>query len=768
MRKRKLYILAFFKALRTYIWKRCTWERQRQTAKGLSIGLVIIMMLVSMGGQSVRIDMEETPHTAKSIGHNQVNVGNHSARIEMLNSRVSKEYENGEKRNQVISDTAFSSDTEKTANAVIKNPIPLSLVEKTYADYGQNVEREEVLYRYQFPVEIGHEKDSNYDGKQSAGDYIFSRLYHTDDIEKNIESELEKERKSEENKEKDLQHIETSEEEVIDEELDFLKDVWSRIMPTEPSEVHVTQKPKQENSAEQLLEQAGKTNTEQATDFYAGTEVKTGVLETVADTQSAVENEEAENTETGENTVEAETAERTAEENVEMTEDTEAPETAEIIGIGETTEISDYADGSYFIVNGSVRAESGVFVSDIVIKPTNVKGFDQIRIGENGEFSSSAIIAEDAVDKTVDLYFSDGSTVTNAVQYTYSRDTVTPTLAFPEQDIHKLQTVDYTIYCTNHADIRMETKDDANGYAGTGVIKYNYLYGNIFKCLFDDADDVGLELPESFYGRVLVNCADLAGNISKIVSSHYLIENQKPQVQFLNGDMCTAPYTLWIDVADKGEIVSGIENVVCRVNGENYDLQDIRTLENTVLGTDLEVPTQMTFPVSLEEEGTYTIEVEVKDYAGNETVQTQTLEVKKPEMVAVLMPTEFTIHIDPQQLAGREQIFSDDIELHNISDFDVEVTMQEITVNVQNSISESGIRKDCDLYLIAPDTGERLALKKGKNKNVYSFRLQKGQDSVVLHFVGDTTKGADEMWRDSDISIDVQLSFAKSDEDKGD
>lgn len=769
IKKLIIYIAAFFKALYTYILKKCIWQRQQRIAKGMSIGLVIVMLLASAGiqGDSVFVNMEQVSHTAQAVDHNQVNAGDDSARIELKRSQVSKK-----KNNQISGGNVnnFKQDytAADSANSVVKNKVPLSLVEKVYEDHGQAFEHEENLHRYQYPVEIGYAADSNYDGKQAEGDYIFRILYDTENIEEQVETEIKKENTLKQEQERDLEDKKVSDAEensgTLDrKELDFLKDVWRRIMPTEPSEVYITGEPEkeelvQEKSGEEHNEQADKEKTDNIdkTDDRdieeAGTEVNDKDSDEV--TQSVNEfikkEQTTEDSRTEEEQVEEEKTEDGKKKDYEVTEKTSGEAEKESI-----------ADDSYFVVSGNMRAGEEVFVSDIVIRPTGIKGFDKIRVGEDGEFGESAIITKDAYNETVNLYFSDGNTVTNAVEYVYSKDTKAPSLGFWEEGINKLKTADYVIYCTNSAMIKLDVKDDADGSAGTGIQKYNYIYGNTYKFAIDNLEDYMLQLPEAFYGRVLMNCVDHAGNVSGIVTKHYLVENQAPQVRFSNGSMCTAPYTLWIDVAEEGAIVSGVQDIICTVNGETYDISDMHILENTTLGTDLQVPTQITFPVSMEEEGIYNVEVRVKDYAGNETVQTREIEVRKPEMVSVMMPKEFTIHIDPQQLAGREQIFSDDITLCNVSDFDVEVTVSEVSVNVKNGITDSGIKKDCMMYLVTPDNGKKIALKEGKNTDLYSFCLPKGKDNTALYFVGDTTKDSDAMWKDSDISIDVRLSFSK-------
>ena len=158
-----------------------------------------------------------------------------------------------------------------------------------------------------------------------------------------------------------------------------------------------------------------------------------------------------------------------------------------------------------------------------------------------------------------------------------------------------------------------------------------------------------------FMGRILANCSDKAGNTSDIVSKFYLVEPDAPVITMVEDELCTAPYTLWVNVTDN---------------------------------------------------------------AGNSSSMTRTLQVTRQELVSVYMPETFTVHIDPQQLAGKEQIFSDDITLRNNSEFDVKVTIKNVKLKVNDEMSDSGVKKDADIYLIASDTGDRILLKKGSNKNV--------------------------------------------------
>ena len=361
------------------------------------------------------------------------------------------------------------------------------------------------------------------------------------------------------------------------------------------------------------------------------------------------------------------------------------------------------------------------------------------------------------------LYFSNGREVTTGVEFTYSKDGVSPIVSFNEEGLVRLQGTDKTVYCTNDPELNVLCDDNINGVQGTGIDKICYVYGDKLLYVMEQSDDIGIEVTEDFYGRILMNCSDKAGNTSEVVSKYYLVENSIPVISMAQDAFCTTPYTLWIDVAEEGHIISGIQKVECSINGEPYDISDLTLLEKVIIDKGIEVPSKYEFSVPFTEEGEYNVVVTVTDNAGNTAVKEQTITVTKPELVSVFMPKEFTIHIDPQQLLQQEQIFSDNIILHNNSEFDVRITIKNIELMVKDGISDAGIKKDCNIYLVAPDTKEKILLKKGKNENIYSYCLPQNakEDQNNLMFVGDISEGSDTMWKNSDITIHMELEFEK-------
>lgn len=440
-------------------------------------------------------------------------------------------------------------------------------------------------------------------------------------------------------------------------------------------------------------------------------------------------------------------------------DDTEAPiEGNDIEQVSEGGRVQ--ADSSFFVVSGKMRVDSQVFVSDIKVKPTGKDGYNKVRIGKEGDFQNFVTLTEDANEKEVTLYFSDGNNETAGVTFAYSKDTSNPSMSFNAAYFNVLRGGGTNIYCTNNAELGLVLEDGSNG---TGVDKICYVYGDRVTDFTNITGGAKAALAQDFYGKIFMNCADKAGNTSSVLSEYILLDRVTPKIEFSQDEYCSTPYTLWIDVADNGSIVSGLANVACTVNGEQVEITNLEPKGVVTLDDNLEVPQRLGFSIPFDTEGEFSIQVRATDYAGNTTVEERNITVTKPEYVAVFMPETFTIHIDPQRLLEREQIFSDNIELTNVSDFDVKVTVDSIELYVNDEVSPEGIEKDCDIYFVTPDTGERIKLEKGENKDVYSYCLPVNAvgDIANLYFVGNTTEGSDEMWQSSDISMVVNLSFRK-------
>ena len=676
----------------------------------------------------------------------------------------------GKSKNRVVSDVSRMGESQ--GNRVVENPEPSNYIEKIFANHGITPEIEDVLRKYQYPVEIGYSYDKNYDGSNEAGDFILNKVFETEEFddesteesmkddtktedsqkteEDNIKTEYSEKNKADTRQEDtlnneisgdavvvqetnsgDMQESEASGDAVSDQQEkleEYRKDIWKQIMPTEPIDVEIEKKVMKTTPVEKSE--------------------KEKVMESTTESTSQEDNRQ------------------TTTEMIDSDEDMAEQMTEKVVSDDEAPIVETEAVAGYYIIKGKMREGSNVYVSDIKILPVGVDGFDQVRIGEDGEFKDSIVLTEDVVNQEIELYFTDGETVTEATTFTYSKDTITPELQWMEEQYTLLESADRKIYCTKEDKLPVKVFD-GEGNEGETLERIQYLYGTKLQSVEEGLDSPELSMSEDFYGRLLVSCHDKAGNISDIQSQFVLVDHNAPVIQLAQDERCSAPYSLWVNVEETGHIVSGIQTIQCVVDGDTYEISESMVRETYTLDEGLEVSSKLMFPVELTEVGTHAISILVRDYAGNETVVEQVIEVTEPELVSIYMPRNFTIHIDPQQLAGKEQIYSDNVELKNVSKFDVRVNIDKIVLNVNDEVSADGILKDCDIYLIAPDTGEKIKLSKGENKDIYSYCLPVDAvgDLANIRFVGTTTAGSERMWKGSDISLSLQVSFVKWEEE---
>ena len=718
----------------------------------------------------------------------------------------------GKSTNRVVSDV---SRTGVQGNRVVENPEPSNYIEKIFANHGIAPVIEEVIKKYQYPVEIGYSYNKNYDGNNDAGDFILNKVFDTEEFDEEstedgtkaedaeeIEEdsteaedteEIEEDSTETENSEKSEQDIQ--QEDVLDNEIsgdavveeetvsgdsqksevsgdmvldeqekleEYRKDIWKQIMPTKPIDVEIEKKVMKTTPVEKS-EKEKDSVTEKETEKT--TEPKT---EDIDETTELEEKASGDAEEMVEPTTEATSQEDNSQTTTEMTDNVEdvIEQMTEEVASGDATPIVETeAVAGYYIIRGKMREGSNVYVSDIEILPVGVDGFDQVRIGEDGEFKDSIVLTEDVVNGEIELYFTDGETVTEATTFTYSKDTITPELQWMEEQYTLLESATRKIYCTKEDKLPVKVFD-GEGNDGETLERIQYLYGTRLCSVEERLDSPELSMSEDFYGRLLISCHDKAGNVSDIQSQFVLVDHNAPTIQLAQDERCSAPYSLWVNVEETGHIVSGIQTIQCVVDGKFYEISESMVRETYTLDEGLEVSSKLTFPVELTEVGIHAVSIRVRDYAGNEAVVEQVIEVTEPELVSIYMPRNFTIHIDPQQLAGKEQIYSDNVELKNVSKFDVRVNIDNIVLNVNDEMSADGVLKDCDIYLIAPDTGEKIKLSKGENENIYSYCLpvEAVGDLANLRFVGTTTAGSERMWKGSDISLNLQVSFVKWEE----
>ena len=792
MRKKVIRIMACIYVFFVVLQKQFNVIWKQRLATGSCAVVMAVALCISCFGQPVEKGIAEQQQVAEyaTRSHNNVINADKMASIQINQSSVVDKNGGQESANIVKKDKLETIGQAVDKNRVVENPVALSEIHALYENYGTRPDSDGEKIRYQYPVEIGYPVDYNYDGRQTAGDYVYRDILDTvsekkdtkedlaidNSIEDMSESETTEANKTEET---DLNDG-TEEEEVITESTATTEEVSSDNGDADIAPGTGTQNESDEyitTEADIEKEQTDQTSTEQEEVQRSEEEQKktenfqknvwNAIMPTVPVQRNLTDKEKQESSKPEDVSAKETAQDRNTDGSITDDDGGQKTETADeglVNTENESREVSQtLADDSYFVVQGKRRDGVEAFVGDVIITPTGKNGYSQVKVGEDGEFGSRVVLTKDGMNQKAILFFSNGTDVTSGVEYTYSKDVTAPTLAFSGDGLTRLEGKDKIIYCTNEANIPVAPRDNIDEQEQTGIDRICYIYGDKLKYLVDHFENAALQVDNRFYGRILANCSDKAGNTSDIVSKFYLVEPDAPVITMVEDELCTAPYTLWVNVTDMGSVVSGIHQISCMVNGQEYDITNEDVLQQTMIDDGITVPSQYEFPVSFTEEGTYEVVVNVTDNAGNSSSMTRTLQVTRPELVSVYMPETFTVHIDPQQLAGKEQIFSDDITLRNNSEFDVKVTIKNVKLKVNDEMSDSGVKKDADIYLIAPDTGDRILLKKGSNKNVYSYVLPENTtgDIANLKFVGTTTKGSDSMWKDSDISIQVQLEFEK-------
>lgn len=177
------------------------------------------------------------------------------------------------------------------------------------------------------------------------------------------------------------------------------------------------------------------------------------------------------------------------------------------------------------------------------------------------------------------------------------------------------------------------------------------------------------------------------------------------------------------------------------------------------LGYNVKVPAE--YVVSLTpSEGKHTLYVKAQDNCGNVTEEKTDIIVEKQMPLSVLTLKKFVIHIDPQKLKWKDQIYSDAVVMKNLNDYDIKATVSDINIEVSR---ENDKYKKCKIYMVMPDTGKKVLLKNGNNTGSYSFTIPHG-DKIkqnYLRFVGKIYDDKYGMWKNEDISINMKTSYER-------
>ena len=278
------------------------------------------------------------------------------------------------------------------------------------------------------------------------------------------------------------------------------------------------------------------------------------------------------------------------------------------------------------------------------------------------------------------------------------------------------------------------------------------------KILFNMAEtnNLKIDMPHDFYGDIAIKENLGSDNNSTLAKGRVLIDTSKPIVGVLSED--SARYE--IKISENGNIISGLKFVECYMDGKKIEVSSKNMTKQVCLGYNVKVPSE--YVVSLNPlEGKHTLYVRVEDNAGNITEEKREISVIKQVPVSVLTLKKFVIHIDPQKLKWKEQIYSDAVLMKNLNDYDIKATISSINVKVSK---ENDKYKKCKIYMVMPDTGKKILLKNGKNDKSYSFIIPHGNQNrqKYLRFVGKMYDDKYGMWKNEDISIDMKTSYEQA------
>lgn len=352
--------------------------------------------------------------------------------------------------------------------------------------------------------------------------------------------------------------------------------------------------------------------------------------------------------------------------------------------------------------------------------------------------------------------------------------------------------------CFGNAELSLKFRIDA-GTVRKGERLY---YGTAGKYNFVDVKNgvaqVRLQGPMADW--VQFYCQDDRGQKSDSMKLFVVLEADVPQIEMKQQMTETGQTKLSVVLKETGTVKSGIVDVMCYC-----DQQEMLPEEKT--GTEkIEKPGQMydavversfSLPVG-EDDKEHNYRVHVKDRAGNvieKTMNIKRTEDESDDIIAVTLPTSFKIHMNPYS-EGNSQIYTDDIPIVNHSDFDLDVKISSVQVDV-NQDNAGGEVKTCDIDMqirentggirlipqpeqieaegsqtafVLPantDYGEGVKrsvidfMPNGVSRQVLPVTSVATPNTAYIRFFGTVTPGTEHLWRDGDLNVTVVFDFEK-------
>ncbi len=258
-------------------------------------------------------------------------------------------------------------------------------------------------------------------------------------------------------------------------------------------------------------------------------------------------------------------------------------------------------------------------------------------------------------------------------------------------------------------------------------------------------------------------------------------------------------HILNLNLTDKGEQLSGLAGVYIEVD-DAYQNPEKTSEEKMTLEDGTVITLSAAYALTLET-GNHNLKIRAWDRYGNVLDDSFTVEVKPADVVSVILPTTFEIPMEMTE--DGLAVYSDNIVVYNLSDFDVDVTVSSVDVSIRRE-TESGVvnstlstdedvvyeidpaKKSCDLNLslIQEEGTTVIPVDEGHTEGFTSFSLKAhssdksapdmisenrssavsevyGSDYALVRFTGKIPVETSALWQRSDLTIYVVFDFKK-------
>ncbi|MDD4113125.1 MAG: hypothetical protein PHC56_08850 [Herbinix sp.] len=136
---------------------------------------------------------------------------------------------------------------------------------------------------------------------------------------------------------------------------------------------------------------------------------------------------------------------------------------------------------------------------------------------------------------------------------------------------------------------------------------------------------------------------------------------------------------------------------------------------------------------------------------------------------SVILPTSCDIIVDPFEIAGMGQIYSEQYEVINLSDIDIIVELKSVDIKISG---ENNNNKTCSIYMdtIGPDINIKNYLLNGYNDNShlkfilfspYGEKQIKDKNTFYFNLKGKLSHNSELLWKNSDIKLSFVFDFHK-------